>query len=148
MAPIADPPSTQASSRAASANARFLGPSRNPPNSGSCKTELIPAASKASRSAAFSGVHSWVWRPPSATNRATGPRATARADCTSICRSSRAANRHMIWRASSPGSVLSPGFEALLGCDLLMTDYPLRAPGPRQRQQVRDVAHGARAPAA
>ena len=35
----------------------------------------------------LSGVHSWVLRAPAATRRATGPRATARADCTSICRS-------------------------------------------------------------
>ena len=37
--------------------------------------------------AAFSGVHSCELRPPLATSRATGPRATPRAACTSMCNS-------------------------------------------------------------
>jgi hypothetical protein len=37
--------------------------------------------------AVFSAVHSCELRPPAATSRATGPRATPRAACTSICNS-------------------------------------------------------------
>ena len=48
------------------------------------KTPVMPDSSNAWSSACFSGVHSWVLRAPSATRRATGPRATARTDCTSI----------------------------------------------------------------
>ena len=89
---VAAPPSTQASSKAASASARFLGPMMNPPSSGSMKAAVMPARSKASIISALPGVHSWVLRSPAATSRATVPRATPRADCTSICRSKRSAN--------------------------------------------------------
>ena len=43
--PVAAPPSTQASSKATSARARFLGPSMKPPCSGSMKTAVMPASS-------------------------------------------------------------------------------------------------------
>jgi len=48
---------------------------------------VMPASSKSLSNAFFSAVHSWLRRPPAATNRATGPRATARTDCTSMPRS-------------------------------------------------------------
>ena len=103
--PVAAPASTQESSKATSARARFLGPSIKPPWAGSRKTAVIPDSSKALSRFDFSSVHSCVLRAPSATRRATGPRATPREDCTIICKSYRSAKRHMIWRASSPGNV-------------------------------------------
>ncbi len=84
---VAAPPSTQASSKATSAKARFLGPSMKPPSAGSIKTWVSPASSKAVRILSFSGVQSWVLRAPLATRLATTPRATPRVDCTTICRS-------------------------------------------------------------
>ena len=45
---VAAPPSTQASSKADRARARFLGPMMKPPSSGSMKTAVRPARSKAS----------------------------------------------------------------------------------------------------
>ena len=86
-----------------------------PPCSGSRYTAVRPASSNASSSAAFSGVQSWECRAPAATSRATGPRATARADCTSIWWLKRSAVRHMIWRISSVGSVRSDSIEVLVG---------------------------------
>ena len=91
---VAAPPSTQASSKAASDSARFLGPAMNPPSSGSIKAAVMPARSKASIMLALPGVHSWVLRSPAATSCATVPRATPRADWTSICKSKRSAKRH------------------------------------------------------
>ena len=91
---VAAPPSTHANSNAASDKARFFGPAMNPPSSGSIKAAVIPARSNASIISRFAGVHSWVLRSPAATIRATVPRATPRADCTSICRSNRSANLH------------------------------------------------------
>ena len=118
--PVAAPPSTHESSNAASASAKFFGPSMYPPCSISTNADVIPASSNTLRSPSFASVHSCVLRPPSATTWATGPRATARVDCTSIWRSNRSAKRHMIWRTSSPGSVLrrvlccSPTLETLI----------------------------------
>ena len=63
------------------------GPSMKPPYSGSMHSAVIPASSNAASRAFFSSVQSWELRPPLATSRATGPRATARTDCTTICRS-------------------------------------------------------------
>src|ERR1035441_628733 len=74
---VAAPPSTQASSKAASESARFLGPEMKPPSSGSMKAAVMPARSKASIMPALPGVHSWVLRSPAATNWATVPRATS-----------------------------------------------------------------------
>src|ERR1022692_4490187 len=102
--PVAAPASTQASSNATRASARFLGPSTKPPCSGSRKTPVMPDASKCARRLCLAGVQAWVLRAPSATSRATGPRATARVDCTNIWRSYRLAKRHWICRTSSPGN--------------------------------------------
>ena len=85
--PVAAPPSTHDNSNATSASARFFGPAMNPPCSSSMNAAVRPASSIALSSCAFCAVHSCELRAPSATMRATGPRATRRADCTSICRS-------------------------------------------------------------
>jgi len=73
---------------------QVLGPVMKPPSSGSMKTAVSPARSKASSISLLAGVHSWVLRSPAATRRATVPRATPRADWTSICKSNRSAKRH------------------------------------------------------
>ena len=124
--PVAAPPSTHASSNAASDSARFFGPAMNPPSSGSIKAEVIPARSKASIISAFAGVHSCVLRSPAATICATVVRATVRADCTSICRSKRSANRHWIWRTASPGSVcmVFTSGAAAVAIDLNLAQFP------------------------
>jgi len=105
MLPVAAPPSTHDNSNASSAIARFFGPAMNPPCSMSRNTDEIPDSSNTFNNSALPVVHSCELRPPSATIRATGPRATRRDDWMSICMSNRSLNRHMIWRTSSPGSV-------------------------------------------
>ena len=64
-----------------------------------------PTSSKASSSAAFWLFHSCLLRPPSATSRATSPRATARTARTTCCNSWRSSKRHCTGRpARRPGS--------------------------------------------
>ena len=95
-----------------------------PPCSSSMKAPVMPAASKALSISSFAGVQSWVLRPPSATSRATAPRATERVDCTIIWVSYRSAYPHMIWRASSPGRVCSMALVPVSLASVIVSHFP------------------------